>query len=169
MLVSAGENIEGYKIIEHRDMIFGFASSVEGPGFRQTAVKRACSAAETKGANAIVNVHIEIYSISESNQEATVYGDAVIVEPVNENYKPAESHRVNFEAYIPKEKSASANIMETNGYKFVSCPRCGTKYKTDIDDNGNVHIKGFEDVDGDEPGLQIYCLRCGTKFTVPGS
>ena len=38
---------------------------------------------------------------------------------------------------------------------------------TILNENGEIQIKGFDDVDDKEPGLQVYCLRCGTKFTVP--
>ena len=47
------------------------------------------------------------------------------------------------------------------------CPICVTKYKVDIDENGKSHIRGLEVVDDAEPGMQIYCLKCGTKFTIP--
>jgi len=169
MLISIGEGFEGYKIIEYKDLVFGTASSEEGPSYRQNAIKKACAMAETKGANALINMNIEIYSISNNNQEATVYANAVVVQPTDETRTPAETHKVNLEAFMPRAKSEKAELLETNGYKFVACPRCGTKYKIDVDADGNVHIKGFEDVDDIEPGLQVYCLRCGTKFTVPGS
>lgn len=40
MLVSAGENIHGYKIAEFKDIVFGVANSGEGAGFRQVALKK---------------------------------------------------------------------------------------------------------------------------------
>lgn len=169
MIISAGNSFEGYNIVEQKDLVIGVASSAEGAGYRQNALKKAYTMAESKGANAIINLRMEIYPIKGENQEVTVYGDAVVVTAKDGSTVTEESHRVNLEAYMPKAKSASAEILETNGYKFVACPRCGTKYKTDVDENGKVHIKGFEDVDDNEPGLQVFCLRCGTKFTVPGS
>ena len=171
MLVTAGDGFEGYKIVEYKDIVFGSASSAEGVGYRQSALKKACQSAENYGANAITNLHFQIYRVSEKTQEATAYGNAVIVAPTEEEMS-FKSHRVNLESYMPKaknEKSETAKMLESNGYKFVTCPRCGTKYKADINEKGHVHIKGFDDVDDDEPGLQIYCLRCGTKFTVPDS
>ena len=173
MLISAGDNLGGYKILEYKAVVFGTASSAEGSNYRQTALKKACENADLLGANALINMHIEICQIADKTQEATVYGDAVIVK-IDSDYGPAtgeiHEHKVNLEAYLPKaRKSEIARVQEANGYKFVACPRCGTKYKTDVDVNGDVHIKGFHDVDDDEPGLQIFCLRCGTKFTVPGT
>ena len=167
MLVSAGNGFKGYEVEEYKDVVFGFASLQDDILYRETALQKACSAAEAKGANAIINMHMEIYSTSESNQEATVYGDAVVVKSVND--KLVNNPKIDFEAYMPREKSKVAGVLEVNGFKFVTCPSCGTKYKTDVDKNGKLHIKGFEDVDNKEPGLQIHCLRCGTKFTVPES
>jgi hypothetical protein len=46
------------------------------------------------------------------------------------------------------------------------CPHCHTKYKIDTDENGNNYIKGLQDVDPIEDGMQIYCLKCGIKFTI---
>ena len=121
-------------------------------------------------------MHVDVYPINDILQEATAYGHAVVALPL-EGYIPTEgtssgTRKVDIHSFIPKapvEKSELAELQDANGYKFVACPRCGTKYKTDIDENGEVHIRGFEDVDDEEEGLQIYCLRCGTKFTVPGS
>ena len=127
--------------------------------------------AEFMGANAIVNFTMEIYALKDNIQEVTVYGNAVVIEtkaglPVGTTPKPA---KVNLEAYMPKAKepeTLTVKVQEANGYKFAACPKCGTKYKTDVDNKGEVRIKGFDDVDDEEPGLQIFCLRCGTKFTV---
>jgi uncharacterized protein YbjQ (UPF0145 family) len=176
MIVTAGEQIEGYKIVEYKDIVFGMASSSEGVGYRQTALKKVGMAAENIGANAITNFNMQIYQISDKVQEATAYGNAVVVLPI-EGYTSSagaltEAHKVDINSFIPKsyvKKSEIAKIQEANGYKFVTCPKCGTKYKIDVNEKGEIHIKGFEDVDDEEAGLQIYCLRCGTKFTVPDS
>ena len=176
MHLSISNNIEGYKVVEYKKVIFGSATSGEGVGYRQSAVEKLCQNAENLNANAIINLRVNVYPINDSMQEATAYGNAVVVLPL-EGYIPTEGtssivKRVDVSSYIPKasvEKSETAELQETNGYKFITCPRCGTKYKVDVDEKGVAHIKGFTDVDDDEPGLQIYCLRCGTKFTVPGS
>ena len=171
MLISAGNTIEGYKILEFKELVFGTARSSEGESFRQIAIKKAEQMAEFMGANAIINFSMEIYPIKDNIQEITVYGNGVCVETKDgRSINTAKPAKVNLEAYMPKAKAPeilTATIQESNGYRFVACPKCGTKYKTDIDANGEVHIKGFEDVDDEEPGLQIFCLRCGTKFTVP--
>ena len=171
MKITVGNNIEGYKIVEHKDVIFVLASSVEGGGYKQSAVKKAAHAAELIGANALINLNVIIHTIKENLYEATAYGDAVVVEEINKKPEETQPAKVNLEAYIPKPQTntITAEIKEINGYKFVACPKCGTKYKTDVDQNGEIIIKGFNDVDNDEPGLQIFCLRCGTKFTVKDS
>lgn len=171
MLVSAGENLHGYKIAEYKDIVFGFCNSSEGAGFRQTALKKMVENAEKLGANAIINFRMEIYPVTSLAQEATAYGNAVIADPVD-GYVHSEPQpkKVNLEAYVRKPKASETplgQIHDIGGYKFVVCPKCGTKYKVETDENGEVHIKGFDDVDDNEPGLQVFCLRCGTKFTVP--
>lgn len=40
MLISAGENIHGYKVAEYKEVVFGFCNSSEGAGFRQVALKK---------------------------------------------------------------------------------------------------------------------------------
>ena len=170
MLISAGNTLEGYRILEYKELVFGTAKSTEGEAYRQVAIKKAEQMAEFMGANAIINFKMEFYSLNDNIQEVTVYGNAVNIEtrggtPVIAS-KPS---KVNLEAYMPKPKepeTLTAEIQESNGYKFAACPKCGTKYKTDVDEKGEVRIKGFDDVDDEEPGLQIFCLRCGTKFTV---
>jgi uncharacterized protein YbjQ (UPF0145 family)/DNA-directed RNA polymerase subunit RPC12/RpoP len=176
MLLSMSDNIEGYKVVEYKKIVFGSATSGEGIGYRQSAIEKAWQNAENVNANAIINLRVDIYPINDTLQEATAYGHAVDVLPL-EGYIPTEgtstqARKVDVHSFLPKvpvQKSEIAELQEANGYKFVACPRCGTKYKTDVDEKGEVHIKGFEDVDDEEDGLQIYCLRCGTKFTVPGT
>ena len=170
MLISAGENIHGYKVSEYKDIVFGFCNSSEGAGFRQVALKKMSENAEKLGANAIINFKMEIYPVSSIAQEATAYGNAVIADPIDGAVKTEASHKINLEAYTRKPKTESSplgQVHDINGFKFVVCPKCGTKYKVETDENGTVHIKGFDDVDNIEPGLQVFCLRCGTKFTVP--
>lgn len=168
MLVSAGENLDGYEITKYKDIVFGVCSSSEGVGFRQTALKKMTENAEKIGANAVINFKMEIYSVTQSVQEATAYGNAVIISALKGDANlEQQPKKVNLEAYMPKTKSSIGKIQDIGGYKFVICPKCGTKYKVETNENGEVHIKGFEDVDDSEPGLQVFCLRCGTKFTVP--
>jgi uncharacterized protein YbjQ (UPF0145 family)/DNA-directed RNA polymerase subunit RPC12/RpoP len=171
MLISAGDKLDGFKILEYKELVFGTAKSTEGESYRQIAIKKAEQMAEFMGANAIINFSMEIYPIKDNLLEITVYGNGVYVESLTgQSIGKNKPTKVNLEAYMPKQKvqaSLTAKVQESNGFRFVACPNCGTKYKTDIDANGEVHIRGFEDVDDDEPGLQIFCLRCGTKFTVP--
>lgn len=171
MLISAGNTLEGYKILEYKELVFGTARSSDGESFRQVAIKKAEQMAEFIGANAIINFSMEIYPIKDGLLEITVYGNGVFVEAKDgQPIITGKPNKINLQAYMPKPKAQSvltASIQDSNGFKFVACPKCGTKYKTDINANGEVRIKGFDDVDDDEPGLQIFCLRCGTKFTVP--
>ncbi len=170
MLVSAGENLHGYKIAEYKDVVFGVCNSTEGAGFRQVALKKMTDNAAKLGATAVINFKMEIYPVSGTTQEATAYGNAVIADPIDGVARVETPHKINLEAYTRKPKtddSPIGQIHDINGYKFVVCPKCGTKYRVETDEKGEVHIKGFDDVDDDEPGLQVFCLRCGTKFTVP--
>ncbi len=170
MLISAGDQIHGYKVVEYKDIVFGVASSSEGGGFRQIALKKMAEAATKLGATAVINFKMEIYPLTGSVQEATAYGNAVIADPLEGTISHQDRHQVKLEAYMPKAKAAESLIgkLQTAGdYMFVVCPKCGTKYKVETNEKGELHIKGFNDVDDDEPGLQIFCLRCGTKFTVP--
>ena len=168
MLISIGEQITGYKIIEQKDILFGVASSTEGGMFRQSALKKLVHAAELAGANALVNVHIEMYQTAPDVVEATAYGNAVVVEQTwgSVSQQPQNTEKSLLEPQL-EDDSPIAELVDANGYKFVVCPKCKSKYKADVDENNHIRIVGFEDVDDNEPGLQIYCLRCGTKFTVP--
>jgi uncharacterized protein YbjQ (UPF0145 family) len=171
MLVVAGEKIEGCKISEYKDIVFGIASSSEGATYRKTALNKLIEAAEILGANAVINFDMKIYATSEKIQEATAYGNAVVVDSIDGGIAPikseSKSQRIDLSAYLPKTNVPKGKLYNVGDYNFVVCPKCGTKYKVERDEKGEVHIKGFEDVDDVEPGLQVFCLRCGTKFTVP--
>ena len=56
-----------------------------------------------------------------------------------------------------------------DGSKTVLCPHCKAKYKARVNENGETVIAGFNDIDPKLEGQQIYCIKCGTKFTVPKS
>jgi len=172
ILISAGENLSGYKITEYKNIVFGVSNSKsDGDNYRQVAMDRASKSAEDSGANAIVNLRIEIFAREAEVYEATVYGNAVILQSLH-NEKPAEAPKVNLEAYTPRPKiegTFMGEIAQINGQEYVVCPKCKSKYKANINNNGEFSISGFDDVDDIEPGLQIYCLKCGTKFTVPNS
>ncbi len=172
ILISAGEGLSGYEIKEYKNIVFGVSNSGEdGENYRQIAMERASKSAEELGANAIVNLRIEIFARQAEIYEATVYGNAVILKPLHEK-KPAEAPKVNLEAYTPRPKiegTFMGEIAQINGQEFIVCPKCKSKYKANINENGEFSISGFDDVDDIEPGLQIYCLKCGTKFTVPNS
>ena len=139
------------------------------------------AAAQNIGANGVINFHFEISSANySSDTEIAAYGNAVVIRPI-ENYVPigklgniiaelagTKTSETNESAPEKKcTKTQTGDIIENAGYKFVVCPKCGTKYKLDIDENGKSHIRGLSDVDDIENGTQIYCLRCGTKFTIP--
>ena len=66
---------------------------------------------------------------------------------------------------IIQEGTVSENAQ---GQKVVLCPHCEAKYKAK-DENGKISIVGFGDVDENMEGQQIYCIKCGTKFSVPES
>ena len=172
MLISVGENLDGYKIVENKGIVIGIGnSSSDGKAYREAAINKLSEAAERTGANAVIDVKLMINPVLGSTVEATAYGNAVILESVKESNNPSKREKIDYDKFIisniEKEFSEPARLVDMNGFKFVICPKCKSKYKADIDDKGKLHIKGFDDVDNNEPGLQVYCIRCGAKFTVP--
>lgn len=172
MLMIFGHEPNGYKVIEYKDIVIGIGnSSSDGKAYREAAFKNLAEAAAAHGANAVINIHFEISNILGSTVEATAYGNAVVLEALKESSNPSSRQKIDYNKFISanmgKEETDAAKIIDINGYKFVVCPKCGSKYKADIDKNGKIHIKGFDDVDDKEPGLQVFCIRCGSKFTVP--
>lgn len=148
---------------------------------RQKALDRLLASARRLGANAVINFRFEISnSTYTGNAEVVAYGNAVVIRPIK-NYVPTggignilaefvDAYTAGKTNFLPEktyEESPEGQIVENAGYRFVVCPKCGTKYKVDVDENGKSHIRGLEDVDDAEPGMQIYCLKCGTKFTIP--
>ena len=175
-----------------QDMFMGFKQFVGGElssytelsdESRQKALDRLLASARRIGANAVINFRFEISSSPYAgNAEVVAYGNAVVIKPIK-NYVPTGglgNILAEFvDAYMmnkgictqPEQKeivqSPVAEVIENSGYKFVVCPKCKTKYKVDNDENGKPKIRGLQDVDDTEPGMQIYCLKCGTKFTIP--
>lgn len=148
---------------------------------RQKALDRLLTSARRLGANAVINFRFEISnSTYTGNAEVVAYGNAVVIRPIK-NYVPTgglgnilaefvDAYTAGKTDFIPEktyEESPEGQIIENAGYRFVKCSKCGTKYKVDTDENGKPHITGLQDVDAIEPGMQIYCLKCGTKFTIP--
>lgn len=179
-----------------QDMFMGFKQFVGGElssytelsdESRQKALDRLLTSARRIGANAVINFRFEISSSPYAgNAEVVAYGNAVVIRPIK-NYVPTGglgNILAEFvDAYMeskgcscnekksetPVETSAEGKLIENAGYKFAVCPNCSTKYKLDTDENGKAKITGLTDVDGIEPGTQIYCLKCGKKFTLPES
>lgn len=159
---------------------------------RQKALDRLKYSARNLGANAIINFRFEIsnaqYGVG--NSEVVAYGNAVVIEPIK-NYVPMgsmgnivaefvdaylknnngsesqnENSQENCNVIIPK--IPVAQLFENDNCKYIVCPECGRKYRV-IDKNGKLEIAGLYDIDAEEEGMQIHCLKCGTKFTVPQS
>ena len=157
---------------------------------RQKALDRLLESARRIGANAGINFRFEIASSPYAGSaEVVAYGNAVVIRPIK-NYVPtgglgnilAEfvdaymvskglSNISNLSDFTqkPVPETQKGEIIENNGYKFVFCPKCRVKYKLETDENGKNHIMGLSDVDNIEPGMQIHCIKCGTKFTIPES
>lgn len=173
-----------------QDMFMGFKQFIGGElssytelsdESRQKALDRLLDSARRIGANAIINFRFEISSSPYAgNAEVVAYGNAVVIKPIK-NYVPTgglgnilaefvDAYIATKTDFMPEKtyiESPQGEILENNGYKFVVCPKCGTKYKIDINEKGEYYIRGLEDVDDVEPGTQIYCLKCGTKFSIP--
>ena len=179
-----------------QDIFMGFKNFVGGEltsytelsdEARQKSLDRMLASARRIGANAVINFRFEITnSPYGNNAEVVAYGNAVVIRPIR-NYVPTGglgNILTEFvDAYIngkelsenksdenkPKRNIANSpkgDIIENNGFKFIACPHCKTKYKLDTDENGNNYINGLQDVDPIEDGMQVYCIKCGTKFTV---
>ncbi|MBE7712437.1 MAG: YbjQ family protein [Cyanobacteria bacterium SIG26] len=153
---------------------------------RQRAWDRMISSAKKIGANAIINFRFEITPItfgSGGTAEVIAYGNAVTIEPIK-NYVPMgglgnilaefvdnyskNSCNCNCETLekIAPKASPVANITENGDFTYAVCPDCKLKYKVTKDENGHIRVLGLADVDPEENGMQIFCSRCGTKFTI---
>lgn len=153
---------------------------------RQRAWDRMVSSARRIGANAIINFRFEITPVmygTGGTAEVIAYGNAVVIEPIR-NYVPmgglgnilAEfvDHYCGGEGIndaTPSKKrvkeSPKAEITKVGDITYAVCPECKLKFKVTKDENGKTRVMGLADVDLDEDGLQIYCSRCGVKFTIP--
>ncbi len=155
---------------------------------RQKSLDRMLASARRIGANAVINFRFEITnSPYGNNAEVVAYGNAVVIRPIKHYVPTGGLGNILAEfvdAYIadkncleesqnaekPKKQNISisrkGDIIENKGFKFIACPHCKTKYKLDTDENGNNYINGLQDVDPIENGMQVYCIKCGTKFTV---
>lgn len=179
-----------------QDMFMGFKQLVGGElssytelsdESRQKALDRLLASARRIGANAVINFKFEISSPAYAGSaEVVAYGNAVTIRPIR-NYVPTgglgnilaefvdfytsgkltDGQEASFKEESTFIETPDGKIVEASGYRFVCCPKCSTKYKLDTDEHGKAKIKGLEDIDNVEPGLQIYCLRCGKKFTIP--
>ena len=168
MLISISDNIYGYRILEYKKIVFGVAKSSEGADYRDIAITRIQESATKCGANAIINLNLKFFATASGSQEVTAYGLAIIADPIEGMINVTDNRqKVDISAYTYRKKSPIAKVHEANGIRFVVCPECGTKYKVEVDENGNNFIKGFKDIDDKEPGIQIKCVRCNTQFTVP--
>ncbi len=155
---------------------------------RQRAWDRMVSSAQRIGANAIINFRFEITPVmyGNTNSEIIAYGNAVVIAPIK-NYVPLgglgniladfvdnfhnDKHTECFNNEIQQVKeqksgSPKAEISNVGEISYAICPNCKLKYKIKKDENGQYAIAGLTDVDPSEPGTQIFCSRCGTKFTV---
>ena len=175
-----------------QDMFMGFKQFIGGEltsytelsdEARQKALDRLLASARRIGANAVINFRFELSSsLYTANKEVVAYGNAVVISPIR-NYVPlgglgnilAEFADAYTEGKMICNSNLQRNYIESPkgilinnaGFDFVACPECNVKYKVDQDENGKSYIKGLQDVDKIEPGMQIFCLKCGTKFTIP--
>lgn len=153
---------------------------------RQRAWDRMISSAKRIGANAVINFRFEITPVvygSGGTAEVIAYGNAVVIEPIK-NYVPMGGIGNILAEFVdnfhgggnspnptPAKKtikeSQKAEITKIGDITYAICPECKLKYKVAKDENGITRVLGLTDVDPEENGLQIFCSRCGTKFTIP--
>lgn len=155
---------------------------------RQKAWDRMVTSAKRMGANAVINFRFEITPImlgTGGTAEVVAYGNAVVIEPI-ENYVPmgglgnilaefvdnysaggCSCNHEKHEETATVKASPIAQITSNGEFLYAVCPECSIKYNVTKDENGKTRILGLADVDAEEDGLQIFCSRCGTKFTIP--
>lgn len=152
---------------------------------RQRAWDRMLSSAKKIGANAIINFRFEITPVmygTSSTAEVIAYGNAVVIEPIR-NYVPmggignilaefvdnfhGNSTTTKNQPVKKIKESQKAEITKIGELTYAICPECKLKYKISKDEKGITRVLGLTDVDPEENGLQIFCSRCGTKFTIP--
>lgn len=150
---------------------------------RQRAWDRMVSSAKRIGANAVINFRFEITPVmygTGGTAEVIAYGNAVVIEPIK-NYVPMGGIGNILAEFVdgmcgngsystpssPVKKSPEAEINKSGEFTYAICPECKLKYKVTKAEDGKTRVVGLTDVDPDEDGLQIYCSRCGTKFTIP--
>lgn len=153
---------------------------------RQRAWDRMVSSARRIGANAIINFRFEITPVmygTGGTAEVIAYGNAVVIEPIR-NYVPMGGLGNILAEFVDNfhggtgsqnatpstktvKKSPDAEITKIGDITYAICPECKLKYKVTKDENGITRVLGLTDVDPKEEGLQIFCSRCGTKFTIP--
>lgn len=152
---------------------------------RQRAWDRMVSSARRIGANAVINFRFEITPViygTGGTAEVIAYGNAVVIEPIKnyvpmggignilaefvDNFSTGCTHSATKPAPTPVKKSKKAEIVQNGEFSYAVCPECKIKYKLAKDENGKINLAGFSDIDPNEEGLQIFCTRCGTKFTI---
>lgn len=67
----------------------------------------------------------------------------------------------------PTQPQVLGKLAKEDSQLFVLCPSCGMKYAAEVTSNMVIKVRNFEDEDPDERGQQIFCIKCGQKFTVP--
>lgn len=152
---------------------------------RQRAWDRMVSSARRIGANAVINFRFEITPVmygTGGTAEVIAYGNAVVIEPIK-NYVPMGGLGNILAEFVdhycggggindatPSKKikeSPKAELTKVGDITYAICPECKLKFKVTKDENGKTRAMGLGDIDPEEDGLQIYCSRCGTKFTIP--
>ena len=80
---------------------------------------------------------------------------------------PVENAPAESKANDPNQPQVFGKLTKENSQLFVACPSCGMKYGADVTTNMVIKVRNFDDEDPNEKGQQIFCLKCGQKFTVP--
>ena len=120
----------------------------------------------TGGLGNILAEFVDVFADSATGQKPTVKQ----AEKQTEKQAPAQS----FENVSPQPTVDNSNQAEVFGKLvkedsklFVLCPTCGMKYGANVTSNMQIQVRNFEDDDVNQAGQQIFCLKCGQKFTVP--
>ena len=83
VLVSVSDYIEGYQIVQHKDIVIGIGNSIaDGYMYREAAIRKASELAESIGANAVTSIHIDVHHTGEVFEAAAI-GNAVVVKSLH--------------------------------------------------------------------------------------
>lgn len=160
---------------------------------RQKAIDRMLDMAERLGVNALINFRFNNENIA-GLTEVTAYATGVVIKPIidyvptgaignilaeiadngGSTAKPISQQKTQDQPQAQQQQTVTskpkyplATLKFVDNNVFAKCPVCKMIYKTAMNANEQLEVKGYEDVDKNTEGQQIKCENCHTIFTVP--